>query len=162
MNKREYQDYVQGLEATEVLTGMINKELKLNGINRHISNCWLDSKGKYARFVFQIDNLANEESVTEVLANKYEREPMSSYKGMVDAKQIGADINKFLENYGVISRENKELENQIYEAFGAWNITVYFNGPDDFGEYDEKQLFITPIRYEIICCHYTDGARNGV
>ena len=27
---------------------------------------------------------------------------------------------------------------------------------------DDEQLFITPIRYEIICCHYTDGARNGV
>ena len=64
--------------------------------------------------------------------------PMSSYKGMVDAKQIGADIDKFLENYGIISKECEELQDQIDAAFGERNIDVIFCPPYDLGEHDEK------------------------
>lgn len=63
---------------------------------------------------------------------------MSSYKGMVDAKQIGADIDKFLENYGIISKECEELQDQIDAAFGERNIDVIFCPPYDLGEHDEK------------------------
>lgn len=63
---------------------------------------------------------------------------MSSYKGMVDAKQIGADIDKFLENYGIISKECEELQDQIDAAFGERNITVIFCPPCDFGEHNEE------------------------
>ena len=50
---------------------------------------------------------------------------MSSYKGMVDAKQIGADIDKFLENYGIISKECEELQDQIDAAFGEHHEVGY-------------------------------------
>lgn len=70
MDKKTYHNYVLGLKATDVLTQMINREFELHGIGQKISNCWLDSKGKYARLVFQIDGISNQ-SVTELLATKY-------------------------------------------------------------------------------------------
>lgn len=76
MDRKAYYNYVMGLKATDVLTRMINRELKLCGIDQKISNCWLDSNGKYARFVFQIDDMPCNQSVMRLLANKYrEKEP---------------------------------------------------------------------------------------
>ena len=51
---------------------------------------------------------------------------MTNYKGMVDAKEIGTDISKFLKNYGTVSMEFNELQAQIELAFDKQNVTVTF------------------------------------
>lgn len=74
MKSEEYQAYVRGLKATDVLSSAINQYLKSSGCLYRIRNCWLDSKGEYGQFKFQVDYMGKDQSVTDLLSKLYKEE----------------------------------------------------------------------------------------
>ncbi|NRO73870.1 hypothetical protein IMAU20067_00704 [Lactobacillus helveticus] len=48
---------------------------------------------------------------------------MSSYKGMVQAHEIGIEIADMLEKYGMNSEEGEMLISEIKTAFDSYNQT---------------------------------------
>lgn len=51
------------------------------------------------------------------------RTKMSSYKGMVQAHEIGSKIADMLEKYGMNSEEGQMLMSEIKTAFDSYNET---------------------------------------